>query len=312
MKVKDKYKKIFGEINSLSETIPWTDGLSNMTEHLLWDTKSVLGISKAQFWKMIVAQTDSSDFCAMSIAEKEMFIKSMLDKLQSENEAKGKYDKPKSGYCSANEALRRKKYFSEDYLNKEFDIFLNLCSDDYLNFLYSRFVYLQGIGAWSTHGNSNIFWNSTGIWQMQMDNLAYNSEENILIANELKLGGKKNKDQILKYCFMNTKLEEMGFIRKGGKFMLLFIGDKNKDINLELEINGEISYCQSNGKDCRHLLTDEIVSKARSTLISSITWHELIDTNDEYLKRLDKNQQVEIKLLSGFNVSLKEKAFLFK
>ncbi len=310
MKKTDRYKKIFGSINSLSEQISWTTGISNMVEHLLWDTKSVLGVSKAQFWKMIIAQTNSTDFCAMPIDEKEMFIKSMLERLQSENEGKEKYDKPKSGYCSANEALRRKKYFSEDYLNKEFDIFLNLCSDDYLNFLYSRFVDLQGIGSWSTHGNSGIFNCSVGIWQMQMDNLAYNSEKNILIANELKLGGKKNKDQILKYCFMHTKLEEINFIRKGGKFMLLFIGDKNENINLESEISSEISYCQKNGKDCRHLLTDENIDKARYILLNSITWRELIDINDEYSKRLDKHQQVEAKLLSGFNSSLKEKAFI--
>ena len=307
MKAKE-YKKIFGSVTSLSETIPWTDGLSSMVEYMLWNTKSVLGISKTKFWKMIIFQTNSPEFYALPLSEKEDFISSMLEKLISDNEAKEKYDKPKSGYCNPSEALRRSKYFSEDYLNKEFDIFINLCSDNYLNFLYSGFVELNHNGNWSTHGNNGIFWNSTGIVNMQMDNLAYNATENILIANELKLGAKKNKDQILKYCFMHTKLEELGFISKGSKFLLLFISDKKEQFDLEYEIDNEIAFCQQSSKDFKHLLTDCHITKARSILIKSITWHELIDINCTYLKKLDKNQQVEEKLLRGFNTSLKEKA----
>ena len=95
-----------------------------------------------------------------------------------------------------------------------------------LDTYYSQFVSLKRGGQWFTHGNSGLFACSTDIKAMQMDNLSYNPSENILIANELKLGGKKNPDQILKYALMYRLLLERGFISPDTRFMLLFIGDK--------------------------------------------------------------------------------------
>jgi hypothetical protein len=95
--------------------------------------------------------------------------------------------------AAAMEALRRAKFFSEDYLNKEFDIFWILVSDKFLDAFYRQFTQIKGAGQWATHGNSGLFKKSTAIREMQMDNLSYNETEALLVANELKLGGKKNQ-----------------------------------------------------------------------------------------------------------------------
>ena len=108
------------------------------------------------------------------------------------SERLNRYERATPSTAAPREALRREKYFSEDYLNKEFDIFWGSVSDVIQTLIYSQFVSLQGGGQWFTHGNSGLFACSTDIKEMQMDNLSYYPSESILIANELKLGGKKN------------------------------------------------------------------------------------------------------------------------
>lgn len=143
---------------------------------------------------------------------------------------------------------------------------------------------------------------------MQMDNLAYNHSKHVLVANELKLGGKKNKDQLLKYAFMKLKLEDIGFIACDTTFQLLFIGDKHECFDLAEEIDREIEYCQTpKGK---YLLDDRILNFAKTMNVASMTWSEMITFNEEYISQIDPKRQVEIKLLSGFNTTLREKAFL--
>jgi len=308
MNATERYNRIFGSIESLADDIPWTTGLSNMVEHLLWDTKSILGISKTRFWQTILSMTEQDGFPTHDSKSKHKFVKTRLDDLLKASDVSSRYSPPRHGYCSPSEALRRAKYFSEDYLNKEFDIFLNLCSDRYLDFLYSRFIPLQGGGHWSTHGNSGLFATSTGISEMQMDNLAYNKDENALVANELKLGGKKNRDQLLKYCFMQRKLETMGFVSEKNTFALLFIGDKEEEFELSSEVAREVQYCQNTGR--HHLLEDALVEQANVMTVERLTWSALIDLNNSYLDSLEARNQVETKLLKGFNSSLQEKAFL--
>lgn len=308
MKVAERYQKIFGSITHLSDEIPWTTGVSNMMEHLLWETRAVLGIPKTQFWKMVLQYTQTEEFQSLSPEAQKNHVKKKLDNLISSSEVTEKYLRPKATYCSAREALRRNKFFSEDYLNKEFDIFLNLCSDMYLDTLYQKFATFFEGGHWSTHGNSGLYCNSTGIEEMQMDNLAYNDRERILIANELKLGGSKNPDQLLKYSYMLNALKERGFIEKDASFLLLFIGDKHEVLNIADEIESEKAYCTNKNKHI--FLTTEVLNTASQMSVKSLTWHELIDFNERYQTTLGGDQQVERKLLEGFNTSLKEKAFL--
>ncbi len=194
MTAKDKYKKLFGSISKLSKQQPWTECLSGFMEHFAWGTTFILGISKSELVKLIVQLSDSNELQHLSTDEKISQVKAKLRALQDASEKTESYDKSKTGYCTPREALRRNRFFSEDYLNAEFNIFLSLCSDHYLNSFYRQFIDLNIKGDWSTHGNSNTFQHAVGLDdKTQMDNLAYNESEKILVANELKLGGKKNR-----------------------------------------------------------------------------------------------------------------------
>jgi hypothetical protein len=210
------------------------------------------------------------------------------------------------------ELLRRAKYFSENYLNKEFDIFWSLASDNYLDSWYSKFTTLKGGGEWFAHGNSGIFATSTGIGQMQMDNVSYNPHEGLLIANELKLGGKKNPDQLLKYALLFRLLIERKFILANTRFVLLFIGTIEQKNNWLEVLNAEIKYCMAStkgtSKDALHPVG---LYLAKQCEYVSTTWGYLQDFNEAYSRSLSiPTQQVEQKLISGFNDTLKSKYLL--
>lgn len=49
------------------------------------------------------------------------------------SERLNRYERATPSMAAPREALRRAKYFSEDYLNKEFDIFWGSVSDSYLD-----------------------------------------------------------------------------------------------------------------------------------------------------------------------------------
>ena len=213
----------------------------------------------------------------------------------------------KNAIASVREAVRRAKYFSENYLNKEFDIFWSLASDRYLDGFYGQFTELSGSGEWFTHGKNMVFEHSTGMKHMQMDNLAYNPKERILVANELKLGGSKNRDQILKHAKMFDLLRERGFILENARFLLLFIGSEREDSDWDAAIEKERRYCENKAK-LRPLIEPENIVVAKSAEYGTTTWQAVMSFNDEYLKRLDpRTQQVEKKLLTGFNQTLSEK-----
>jgi replicative superfamily II helicase len=83
----------------------------------------------------------------LSEKEKIRLLEKDLQKERREAREKEKYGKIKNNlYIDPIEAERRLRYFSEDYLNKEFDIFMNLVSDNYINFLYSKIFKLSKKG----------------------------------------------------------------------------------------------------------------------------------------------------------------------
>jgi hypothetical protein len=312
MKARDKYIQVFGKIETLAEPISWPTGISNMLEWLLWSTNDVLGVTKTQYRKKIVNWSHDESIRGSHIDEKQQFV---IDKINEEtvaSERLSRYERATSSIAAPREALRRAKYFSEDYLNKEFDIFWGLVSDSYLDTYYSQFISLQGGGQWFTHGNSGLFACSTDIKEMQMDNLSYSPSENILIANELKLGGKKNPDQILKYALMYRLLLERGFIPPETRFMLLFIGDKLESSKWEEAIEKEIDYCNKSTKSTAKMaLHSDVLMIAKNTEYAATTWCDLIAFNDKYTLSLDMPmQQVEQKLLWGFNETLSAKKFM--
>jgi hypothetical protein len=312
MKAREKYTKVFGEINSLAHPISWTTGISNMLEWLLWGTGNVLGVTKTQYRKRIV------DWCLdelnsdISPGELNKRIEKQINIELASSERLSRYEKPGSGIASPREALRRAKYFSEDYLNKEFDIFWTLVSDQYLDTFYGQHTNIRGGGQWFTHGNSGLFATSTNIGEMHMDNLSYCPEEGLLVANELKLGGKKNPDQMLKYALMFRLLRERGFIEPETRFLLLFIGDKEETDEWSEVLEREIEYCSKSTKSTAELALDpKGIRVAREAQYATTTWSKLLAFNDEYLSTVDiQSAQVEHKLLVGFNESLSTKSFM--
>jgi hypothetical protein len=304
-KAQEKYTNVFGSISHLKDEMPWTTGLSNMMEYLQWETSAVLGISKAKLIKDVLKIAGADD--------RETAVNKELEKIRNESDIADRYALPKESYCTPREALRRGKFFSEDYFNKEFDVFMSLCSDEYLDSFYRQFYpKIKGGHRWSTHGNSGLYSYSTGISEMSMDNLAYNDSECLLIANELKLGGKKNKDQLLKYAYMWRMLETKGFIKPGCHFVLLFISDKNDSYDKKRELEQEIFYCNEYEKSKLIFTNDQNIKKAEEMTLACISWEGILRFNTEYLKTLGHSQQVESKLLNGFNESIASKHFMQK
>jgi hypothetical protein len=308
MKAAEKYDRVFGSIDDLVEKVPWTTGLSNMVEWLSWETGAILGISKTRYWKRIVSWCCQPEIASLSLEEKIKVIDRKLKAVIDQTDNVDRYAQNTDEICGPREALRRLKYASENYLNKEFDVFLSLASDAYLDKLYSQFFRFQLGGEWATHGNSGLFEYSFDVTKMQMDNLAYNETAGVLVANELKLGGKKNKDQILKYSFLYKHLTKKKFVTPGTKFFLLFIGDTLEDYDWQSEVDREIEHCRKKART--HFLKPDIVEFARCMSWKGYTWEEMIGCNKQFSEKLPPGQQVERKLLSGFNQSLQEKKFI--
>jgi hypothetical protein len=99
---------------------------------------------------------------------------------------------------------------------------------------------------------------------MQMDNLAYDFKNKILVANELKLGAKKNKDQILKYSYLFLKLKDNNLVDRNTKFYLLFLGVKNENIGNK-DLKDEIK------KNKNKKLNKEVQENVENIVIKNFT-----------------------------------------
>ena len=309
MKAAEKYRRVFGSISHLKDEVSWTTGLFNMVEFLAWEPQRILGITKKQYVRQIIEWAAHPELKDKNIEEIEQSVIKKLNTKMNESEQLETYSTQTMGICHVREAVRRVKFFSEDYLNKEFDIFLSLCSDVYLDLFYQQFISFEPNGSWSTHGNSGIFATSTELKAMYMDNLAYNHQANVLIANELKLSGKKNPDQILKYCLMYEHLLEKGCIEKGARFLLLFIGGDALKQNKQTLIDRELALCHKRPRKYQHLLRPELLEIVDHVEVASITWSAFIEFDNRYLAE-NSVCQVEQKLLRGFDHSLQSKSFM--
>ena len=283
-----------------------------MLEWLAWSTNDVLGVTKTEYRKRIVEWSHDQIVREASLEAKHAYVAQQFKTEIERTEKTERYAPTGSGLASPREVLRRARYFSEDYLNKEFDVFWSLVSDRYLDVFYGQFTRIVGGGAWFRHGNSGLFETSTAISVMQMDNLSYNPTEGLLVANELKLGGKKNRDQILKYALMFRLLRDRGFIAPHTRFLLLFIGDKKVEGRWQDLIAEEICFCQGSSKStARDALHPEGIEVVRNAEYATTSWSDLMAFNEACLATLDAvAQQVEQKLLRGFNESLAAKKFM--
>ena len=61
-------------------------------------------------------------------------------------------------------------------------------------------------------------------------------------------GDRKNPDQLLKYCVMYEHLLDKGFIDKGAKFLLLFIGGSELEHNKQRLADRELALCHKRPK----------------------------------------------------------------
>jgi len=304
--------RIVGEFSHLKEEEHWPDAIANMVESIAWQTQSVLGVSKSQLIKRIVNETlqvvdDDVDRDKIGRQVVEHIKREVAD-----NTVSDRAPRPTgTGLISPYEAHRRMRFHSEDFLNREFDILWSLVGDDYLDTFYGQFTDVAPDGKWVTHGNTTRLLNSLGCYDMQFDSLSYNYDRKLLVANELKLGGGKNRDQVLKYSHLFRSLRRNGYIECDDETMLLFIGRTIIDHDqVQYVIRKEIDYLDANPKKWFTADRDGIVRDAQSMKIYSTTWRELWGFNTVYARERAKDQQTLQKLLIGFNDSLAQKPLL--
>ena len=102
------------------------------------------GEDQTEYRKIIIRLCHEFAARDPSLESMQEFVRAKLDAAISESERLDRYARPTYTVASPREALRRAKFFSEDYLNKEFDIFMSLVSDRYLDEYYHQFTHIRG------------------------------------------------------------------------------------------------------------------------------------------------------------------------
>lgn len=301
--------EVVGSIESLNQHVPWTIGLSTLFEWTTWQTEVVLGVSTTKLIKDVIGKTLSAASEGVSHSE---IVKTIEEEYRRERQSSlvaSRTERPKrSGMVSPYESLRRARFFSEDYLNREFDVFWSLVGDHYLNEFYKMLFPELIPGEWRTHSNSTLIAESAQYYDMQFDNLAYNPSGKTLIANELKLGGNKNPDQIIKYVAMFRHFRDLGFISHEDNLRLLFIGLKPRSMEpKELLLQREVDYYTKQQKQWFLEDREELIETAGHTEIAAVTWGELIRFNGHFLNQNPNTAQTLKNLITGMNRSLMER-----
>lgn len=308
--------------NHLKNRISWTSGVAGVIRLLTWETDNALGISKTQLQQRVLEHVFQS--CENEVLTEEKFksIATSLDtKTRREIESasvENLYDDPKKGLLiNPIEAQRRVRFFSEEFLNKEFDVFMSLLPNmEITNYLNSHFT-LEKDSEWTIAGSSNDFEASTGMKFMYMDTLAYSHDTSTLIALELKMDSPLGKDQILKYCFMAAYLESKGMIARNSNFYILILGN---DFSLTDLVSSLKQEAQQQLREKQYpkkgITTEEIESLAQrvETILNSLdikntTWQDFGDYFDKLHLSLPAHPYAETlhKLIDGFLISLQTK-----
>jgi hypothetical protein len=213
-------------IEHLKQRQHWPSALVSLFYYLAYRTSLLLGKSKTDLVKKVIEHVLSNQTGA-SPSALDVFDKSfrlLVEKEQERAKVDQKYSRPTLDlFLTPEEALRRLRYFSEEYLNREFDIFLDLLPDAVLDAYFSLFFSIRPGGSWNVIGNSPDFYVSRSASFMQPDTLAYNVTHGILIAVELKIDAPLQKEQILNYCRMAALLEADGLTDPGTEFKILVI-----------------------------------------------------------------------------------------
>jgi len=333
MTAKENYKHRTGlqETKHLKDSQPWTMGLAGLLRLVTWQTASVLGISKTKYRNAVVKWTvevfrrhvgeEDFDFPKIESEAGSLVERNSAEQVQKANPEEGKmYEKPKTGLMVAPyEAQRRLRYFDEEYLNKEFDIFLALLPDQTLTQYLNQFFDLPEMNEWSVFGNTNDIEQSTGIKYMVFDTLVYSHETKKLVALELKVDAPPSKDQVYKYAFLKADLESQGMIAEGSSFHLLFIGAKEGTDGLyeglvehgkHLLDLGEEHYPKKTREPERLKSLAPSVGKVLNGIqVTHTTWQKLGEYFDQLLKAAPEDSYAEsyAKVIRGFLESLSQK-----
>ncbi len=315
-------RHIIYKTDHLKDGVSWTSGLAGVIRLLTWETETALGISKTQLQKRVLDHVFES--CENEILSKEKFdaIVSQLEtktRLEIESAtAENLYDKPKKGILiNPIEAQRRIRLFSEEFLNKEFDVFMSLLPSSVLSDYLSLHFNISRESQWSIIGSSNDFEASTDMKFMYMDTLAYAHNTSALVALELKMDSDIGKDQILKYCFMAAYLEFKGFIAKDTTFHILIVGNDSSLTDELSSLRSEAAQQLQNKEYPRKKISyreiESLVPLAETHLhsidIKNTTWQEFGDHFNKLKQEIPNHGHSEslFKLIEGFLTSLEIK-----
>ncbi|MCB9639709.1 MAG: hypothetical protein H6727_12520 [Myxococcales bacterium] len=213
-------------IEDMKRPHPWGMGLVGLIKWLAWQTDGILGKTKTSIAKQAIQTA-----CTLLGADEKQ-TKQALDTFDTQYKKELVDSVPASRYANyANnlyvhpfEATRRLRYFSEDFLNKEFDIFFALLPAELIHAYLSQFFQVPTGGHWNVFGNSNDLEYSLDIQFMQIDTLAYHPQERVLAALELKVDADIGEQQIFKYAMLAAALEAQGRTYPDSQLKLLVIG----------------------------------------------------------------------------------------
>src|SRR5205823_6776290 len=86
-KASEKYFNVFGRLNSLAKPISWATGISNMLEWLVWNTSNVLGITKTEYLKRLIAWSVEDAVQNGTLEEKMNYVSARLAQELKRNRA---------------------------------------------------------------------------------------------------------------------------------------------------------------------------------------------------------------------------------
>ena len=339
---KRKERLVLTKINHLKEQLPWTMGLAGLARLVTWETKNVLGVSKNELVEKIIGwvlefqgerneetgppnEKEILEYCKKRM-DAEM-AKSEVDKIYAEKITKD--DSTNKLLIKPMEAQRRMRCFSEEFLNKEFDVFLSLLPDHVINnYLKSFFPSVCKEAKWNLFGLSNDFETAVSIKYMYHDTLLYSQETSHLVSIELKFDTDLSDNQLLKYAFMMADLESQGKIDKDCTHDFLVISQelkkKHKLLSKSSSELREMAISQINdpskedypkkprGSEMRERI-DGLVPRTREILqdmnIHMTDWQKFGEYFAIIHDKMEKNRTNETyeKLIRGFLESLETK-----
>lgn len=294
-------------------------GVAGVIRLLTWETQNTIGISKTKFQKRLIKDVyELSNNGEYTIDEIEQIINKNIKKEISSANVKEIYQDPvKETLISPIEAQRRLRYFSEEFLNKEFDIFLSLLPNRVLTDYFSNYFSVADECQWTVIGSSNDFEQSTEISFMYMDTLAYCHKTSTLIALELKMDSQLGNDQLLKYVFMSSYLEAKGMIAPNTQLEILILGPDSEIAsqipNLLLDIENQLNKKLYPKKRVSFEEMETLVPRVKQILksmnVKHTTWQKFGEYFETLLPNIPKNGYSEslYKLIEGFLMTLQTK-----